>query len=74
MINLTPKQKEVLQDRIIAARRWGFSKAFLWLNEDDPKARIEHWAVFGLDGRLIRTFRRVKVEEFASGGNPVRVN
>ena len=74
MINLTPEQKETLQDRIKTAEKWGFSHTFLCLNEDDKKAKIEHWAVYDLNGRLIRDFRRVKVEEFASGGNPVRVN
>ena len=74
MINLTPEQEEVLQERIRMAKKYGFSHAFLQLNEDDRNARIEHWAVYDLNGRLIRDFRRVKVEEFASGGNPVRVN
>ncbi len=74
MINLTSKQKEELQDNIKAAKKWGFSHAFLWLNEDDKNAKIEHWAMYDLNGRLIRDFRRVKIEEFVSGGNPVRVN
>ena len=74
MINLTLEQEEVLQERIRMAKKYGFSHAFLWLNEDDRNAKIEHWAMYDLNGRLIRDFRRVKVEEFASGGNPVRVN
>lgn len=74
MINLTPEQKEVLQDRINLAKKWGFSHAFLWLNEDDKDAKIEWWAMYDLNGRLIRDFRRVKMEEFESGGCPVRVN
>ncbi len=73
MINLTPKQKAVLQVRIKAAKKWGFSHAFLQLNEDDRDAKIEHWAVYDLNGRLIQDFRRVKMEEFETSGCSVRV-
>lgn len=74
MINLTSKQKETLQDRIKAAKKWGFSHAFLQLNEDDKNTKVEHWLMFDLKGHLIRDFRRVKMEEFKSSGCPVKVN